>query len=243
MKSSFNRQRKVPHYLRYHESSSNLQNGAQPIADSLLLQIHYKRYPRLENLRLPQTCIVRTVLPQIIRKRRSARTFRSRAITRKTIGFLLKYGCGLSAQKESEFRNYPSAGARYPLEVYLALLKCKDIKPGIYHYEVRGHSVELLLDGDFSRSIAQITQDPQVAKSSLVLIITAVFNRTIVKYGERGYRYVLLEAGHMAQNICLIATSLDLSSRPIGGFLDKKVDELLDISGTGEHALYLLAIG
>jgi len=82
-----------------------------------------------------------------------------------------------------------------------------------------------------------------IANCSLLLVITAMFGRTKIKYGERGYRFVLLEAGHVAQNICLAAVGMNLGACPIGGFVDDLVHEVLDVDGVDEAAIYAVAIG
>ncbi|MCL4415142.1 MAG: SagB/ThcOx family dehydrogenase [Actinobacteria bacterium] len=85
--------------------------------------------------------------------------------------------------------------------------------------------------------------DRNLGKASFILVITGVLNRTRTKYGNRGYRYILLDAGHLAQNILLMITSLNLAGYPIGGFIDNEFNKLLDIDKRKEVALYLVAVG
>jgi SagB-type dehydrogenase family enzyme len=86
-------------------------------------------------------------------------------------------------------------------------------------------------------------QPELIANAALVLIVTALFGRNAFKYGERGYRYAFLEAGHLAQNVNLVCAGLDLGCVNIGGFLDRQVDDFLDLDGTAHSALYMIAVG
>lgn len=90
--------------------------------------------------------------------------------------------------------------------------------------------------------MAKITGQDWVKKSSAVLIISAIYKRTEIKYGSRGFRYVLLEAGHVGQNIYLIASALKLKCCVIGGYLDKEINALLDLDPDQEIVLYLIAL-
>jgi len=155
--------------------------------------------------------------------------------------------CGityLNKTLDDSRRAYPSAGARYPLEVYPIILNCDGIKKGLYHYSVKENYLELLLEENLSKLLIKTTGGEKwIESTAVVFIITGVLDRTRIKYGERGYRYSLIEAGHLGQNICLLATEVGLGSCPIGGFIDYEVNKLLDISLQKEVALYLIAVG
>ena len=142
-----------------------------------------------------------------------------------------------------KLRVSPSAGARYPLEIYPLIFSAKDLDCGIYHYNVKSHSLELLKKGDFKSQFFKCVGQDMILKCSMLIVISAIFNRTKDKYGERGYRYVLLDAGHLAQNAYLIATRLSLGCCTIGGFLDNEINKLLKIDGLTESSIYLIAIG
>ena len=139
---------------------------------------------------------------------------------------------------------YSCAGARYPLEVYVAILESIEVPPGIYHYNIKWNTLELLLKGDFKQEFSQsITNQQWIKKSGMIIIITAVFGRTLIKYKERGWRYIFFEAGHLAQNVHLVTTSLKLKCCAIGGFVDQKIIKLLDLNPHSEFPLYLIAVG
>jgi len=223
-------------YSRISKSNKNL--------PALLTKIHYKKYPRFISIKLSSATPPKKSLEFILNNRLSSRTFKRLYLDLNDLSTLLKYSSGLKYSKsDKQRRHYPSAGARYPLETYVFINRVKNVKPGIYHYDVMNHKLELVLSGNFSRYLIEITSQRWITDASVVIVITAVFMRTQIKYGERGYRFVLLEAGHLAQNFSLVSTSLDLSSCTIGAFLDENLNKKLDIDSSGEYALYLIAVG
>ena len=218
-------------------------------------KIYFKTYPRFLQIELSTEHSKKggrqeDKLFSIFKKRKSERKFSGKCLDLKIINQLLYYSSGIKdfnkAKKDFDKarRAYPSAGARYPLEIYSVVLRSKEIPLGIYHYNVKWNTLELLLKGDFKKEFRRkITNQAWVEKSGVIIIITAVFGRTLIKYKERGWRYILIEAGHLAQNIYLISTLLRLKCCAIGGFVDKKVIELLDLNPKNELPLYLIVIG
>lgn len=233
---------------KFHVATNNRgleKNNIKTIPQSWI-KIHFKTYPRLDKIHLDED-ILSNNFYSLIKKRESIREFSGLAISKKQISNLLFLCCGiikLGKSIDESRRSYPSAGARYPLEVYPIILNCNGIKKGLYHYNVKDNVLELLLERDFKSWLIEITCNQEwVKNSSVVLIITGVFDRTRIKYGDRGYRYILFEAGHLAQDICLLAGELNLGCCPIGGFIDQKVDKLLDIDKQKECSLYMLVLG
>lgn len=212
-------------------------------------KIYFKSYPRLPQISLEEINQNEDPLFSIFKERRSEREFKGKNLTLKTISNILYFSSGIRNFNEIKndfdlsLRVYPSAGARYPLEIYSVLLRSEEISLGIYHYNVKRNSIELLLEGNFQEEFAKITDQEWIQKSGMIVIVTAVFSRTVMKYKERGWRYIFFEAGHVAQNIHLISTTLKLKCCPIGGFLDKEVIKLLDLNPKSELPLYLVAIG
>lgn len=208
-------------------------------------KIHFKTYPRLDRFFLPKVWKTGS-LSAILKHRRSIRQFNG-YVSKEQLSYLLFYSCGLMAvgkTLDETRRPYPSAGARYPLEVYPLILNCKGIRPGLYHYNVKENSLESLLGEDLTIWLARNTGNEEwITKSAVVFIITGVVERTRVKYRDRGYRYILIEAGHLGQNIVLLATELKLGSCSIGGFIDNQFNRLLDIDKQKEVTLYLIAVG
>lgn len=210
------------------------------------IKIHFKTYPRLQKINL-NSLTKPTYLSKILKGRFSARNFSGKPMTKKNLFYMIQESAGLIRSGKSlndSRRTYPSAGARYPLELYPIILKCDGMKKGLYHYNVKENCLELLLEKDLEKWVVQTTGNQKwVEKATVIFAITGVFDRTRIKYGERGYRYVLIETGHLGQNIGLLATELGFGSCALGGFIDSKVNTLLDINLQQESILYLIAVG
>jgi SagB-type dehydrogenase family enzyme len=188
---------------------------------------------------LPQPILKGKVsLEESIFKRRSQREFQRKDLSLQQIGQLLWAAQGITATRgDFNFRVAPSAGALYPLELYVLT------KDGVYHYIPKGHKLENLLDKDLREDLAEAAfgQGP-VASGALDIVICAVYERVASKYGQRGTRYTHIEAGHAAQNIHLQAVALGLGSVPIGAFNDTAVKKCLSLPAACEP-LYIIPIG
>ncbi len=179
---------------------------------------------------------------EAIYKRRSMRDYKQEPLSLKELSQLLWAAQGITFQRYG-FRSAPSAGATYPLELYISVKEkgVLNLRAGIYHYNPFDHTIELIKDGDFSEELTKAALDqPWVRKAAICIIITANFERTTSVYGERGVRYVYLEAGHVGQNIYLQATALNLGTVAIGAFHD---DWVRSIVGCSEHPIYLFPVG
>lgn len=210
--------------------------------------IYFKTYPRFKKIKLLNyECPKNKCILNIIKERSSVRKFLNKSISMKEISYLLFWSCGLTNPGKTlndSRRPYPSAGARYPLEIYLITLNCQKINRGLYHYNVKDNSLELLMEKDLTKWVLKTTfSEKWVAEASVIFIITGVLDRTRIKYGDRGYRYILIEAGHVGQNISLLTTWLGLGSCCLGGFIDEDVNRLLDLDLQKEKVLYLIAVG
>ncbi|HET8894208.1 MAG TPA: SagB/ThcOx family dehydrogenase [Gaiellaceae bacterium] len=141
-------------------------------------------------------------------------------------------------------RAVPSGGALYPLEVYVAARRVTGLPRGILHLDPERRVLEILVEGDLADELDAAMPAPEVlADASAVIFVTAVFWRTRFKYGLRGYRFALLEAGHVMQNVLLAATALGVTAFPLGGFYDAAVEELLGVDGIDESVLYGAVLG
>jgi len=211
--------------------------------------IYTKSYPRLALTRLPRKVpLVKVPFSKVLLERESKRSFKNEFIDLADMGTLLFYSGGIKPAYGKEWnestRFYPSAGARYPLELYLVASKVAKLQVGLYHYSPKNHVLEtLLIQKNVNEQIAKLVGQKWVSDAQTVFIITAVFGRTKAKYGDRGYRHILIEAGHLGQNIYLVATALGMKACAIGGFIDKKVNKLLDIDDENEAAVYIIAVG
>jgi len=182
-----------------------------------------------------------TAVEKVIANRRSVRSYRDEALSITEVSGLLWAAQGLSSPEG--LRAAPSAGSTYPLEVYLAAGRVSGLEAGIYHYQPEGHSISLVKAGDFRWELCQLAMGQSwVEEASVSLILTAQYERTTTVYGERGIRYVHMEAGHAAQNVCLQAEAAGYGTVVIGAFRDIQVAELLGLK-KGEAPLYIITAG
>jgi SagB-type dehydrogenase family enzyme len=175
-------------------------------------------------------------LEEALSSRRSVRDYGNQPLTSAELGQLLWAAQGIT--NERGFRTAPSAGALYPLEVYLVTAEA------VFHYEPESHQLSPVMQGDARPALSQaaLRQQP-VQRAPAVFVLTAVYARTAQKYGqERSPRYVYLEAGHAAQNILLQATALELGAVPIGAFHDDEVQKALGLP-EDHQPLYLIPVG
>lgn len=182
----------------------------------------------------------KTSIEDALNNRRSIRSYKNIPLTLQEVAQLLWAAQGITSK--NGFRTAPSAGALYPLEIYLVAGNIEKISPGIYHYIPTKHTLQKLKEGDVRIQLAKasIGQEP-VKFGAADIVITAVFSRTTKKYGNRGTRFVLMEAGHVAQNIYLETVSLNLGTVSIGAFDDKQMKNTLNLKE--EEPLYILPIG
>ncbi|MDI6850566.1 MAG: SagB/ThcOx family dehydrogenase [bacterium] len=177
-------------------------------------------------------------LEKAINERRSVRTYKDSSLTLKEVAQLLWAAQG---KVKSGKRATPSAGATYPMEIYLIAGKVENLEPGLYKYNHDEHSLQLVKAGDLRREVSEraLRQD-MILKAPVTIVVSAVFGRTRARYGARAERYVYMEAGHIGQNIYLQATALGLGTVAVGAFIDEEVKRVLGIK---EEPLYLFPVG
>jgi SagB-type dehydrogenase family enzyme len=142
------------------------------------------------------------------------------------------------------FRTTPSAGGLYPIEIYPIANNIKDLEQGLYHYDIREHSLKFLKEGDFRRKVAEGCLDQNIAYTSAINFIwTAMIGRSQWKYLQRCFRYIYLDAGHIGQNFYLIAEALGLGACTIGALYDDELNQFLEIDGQTETAIYVGVVG
>lgn len=205
----------------------------------------YLKYSK-ESIALPQPREIGPVsLEEAIIKRRSVRSFSEQPITLESLSQLLWSAQGITRRLEKlDLRAAPSAGATYPMETYAIVNSVEDCPQGLYHYQVSGHSLEILKQEPLSGKLAAAAlHQPFLAKAAVCFLWTAVFARVEHRYGKRALRYTYTEAGHIAQNLCLQAAALDLSSCVVGAFFDEEIEELLTVDEKYESIVYLAAVG
>ncbi|ODA44318.1 hypothetical protein THER_0942 [Thermodesulfovibrio sp. N1] len=180
-------------------------------------------------------------LEETLKERRSVREFSNQPLTLEEISQLLWATQGI--KDESGKRTVPSAGALYPLEIYLLSGNVKNLPAGIYKYNPFKHHIMKIKEGDKREELSNVALgQPWVKNASVNFIIVAVYERTTRKYGDRGIRYVHIEVGHAAQNLLLQATALRLGAVPVGAFNDNEVKKVIGLRDN-EQPLYIIPVG
>lgn len=235
---------------RYHEATKIVTRAKEIPAEEWpesWKTVNFKGYPRFTAIKLPEPAIPdKVAFKEVLYKRQSLRDFSKNKVTLKDISNVLYYSAGIREENETWTGNrfYPSAGARYPIEVYPIILGAESVKPGVYHYYLKKHLLELLPEKQNYKQLSiEYFGNPWAKDASVFLVISAVFYRNMVKYGERGYRHVLTELGCLMQNIYLSCAVLNLGCCPTGGYNDGGYNSLLDLDGAEESVIGVIAIG
>jgi len=206
----------------------------------------YKKYPQAEKVDLPPPAVQGGPgLWEVLKTRRSVRAYTRDPMSIENLSQILWATQGITGSVgEYKLRTAPSAGALYPIETYLLINRVDGLKPGLYHYDVETHQLDILKLGDYSREVRSGALDQQIAeRASVVFIWSAIFQRSKWKYLQRAYRYIFLDAAHIAQNLALAAEGLGLGSCQIGALYDDYLNELLDFDVRDECVIYLSSIG
>ena len=193
-----------------------------------------------ESMKLPEPKFKSDIsVEETLLSRRSVREFGEDSLTIEQVSQLLWSAQGITSKWGG--RTSPSAGALYPLEIFVLVGKVKGIKAGFYHYEPDKHSITPKNDKDLREELTKASLDQEEIQSAPVtLVITAVYERTMKKYLQRGMRYVHMEVGSAGENIYLQCESLGLGTVFIGAFEDEEVKKVLEIS---EEPLAIFPVG
>ena len=230
----------------YHEwSKPGVLDAFGSVADWGEQPPKYKRYPDAVRTALVGEPRPGLATEEAILQRRSIREFGDRPMSGEELSQLLRLVGGLSGERwGNRLRSAPSSGALYPIEVYPVVLNVEGVEPGVHHYSVEDHALELLQPGDFRGDVVRhgLLQD-WLGDTGVVLYMTVIFQRMRFKYRDRTYRYGLLEAGHLGQNTYLAATSMGLGACGVGAFLDDGVNRMLGVDGREEATVYMLGVG
>jgi SagB-type dehydrogenase family enzyme len=214
-------------------------------------KIFYKEYPRFAKIPLmPNEQLIKEYsLLNALKERSSKRDFQMDPLSFTEFSTLLFYSAGINPGRENEAykkRFFPSGGTRFPNEVYILVNEkgVENLEKATYHFNVkRDHLEKMFSIEEPQKFIHQLSVQDWVQRSNFIICISAVFDRSRVKYGERGYRYGFIEAGHIAQNIYLLSAALKLKCCALGGFSDVKINTHLGLDGKTESILYMISIG
>jgi SagB-type dehydrogenase family enzyme len=180
-------------------------------------------------------------LEESLVKRRSVRDYTGELLTLEEVSQLLWAAQGTTSDRGG--RTAPSAGALYPLEVYVIVGDVQDLAIGIYLYKPKEHEVVMIADKDVRQQLTGAALGQSSVKNGAIdLVFTAVYQRTTRKYGDKGIKYVHMETGHAAQNVCLQATAMDIGTVTIGAFNDQEVSKILNLP-KDEEPLYIIPVG
>ncbi|MEE4175978.1 MAG: SagB/ThcOx family dehydrogenase [Bacteroides sp.] len=191
---------------------------------------------------LPEPLTDGTVsIEKALSQRRSIRSYVNQPLNLEEVSQLLWAAQGIN--NERGFRTAPSAGATFPLELFVMVNNVKGLSKGIYHYKVGDHQLELIDQRELENELARAAlSQSMISKAGIVIIFAAIYERTTNRYGERGIRYIHNEVGHVGQNIHLQAAALNLGTVVIGAYRDEEAEALLKL-GEEYRVLYFMPVG
>ncbi len=214
---------------------------------------HEKLYPGRPRVKLPPSPAGRGLsLQEALRVRRTRRQFSGAAIGLAEIAGLLRGACGITGEAggnlpagaSPQLRAWPSAGGLYPLELYVLPLKCADLRTHVHHHAVAEDALVELAPLPPQAELEKIILAEGLWKdASLVVVLTGVFERSAAKYGDRAYRFVQQEAGHVMQNLLLMAEELGLNAVALGGFFEEELGRVLELETDAESPVYVAILG
>jgi SagB-type dehydrogenase family enzyme len=207
----------------------------------------YKEYPGATTVALPPPPPPGgPSLEEVLARRRSIREYSGRALTLEELSRLLNGATGITDRRDPTlfFRSVPSSGALYPLEIYPIVFDVEGVAPGVYHYDVLRHRLNLVRGDDVRAAVFLGGLSQEMFRTApLVLVVTGLFPRVQFKYVDRSYRYIMLEAGHLGQNIYLTATALGLAPCGVGAFFDDDFNRVIGVDGEDEMTVYVMCVG
>jgi SagB-type dehydrogenase family enzyme len=203
-------------------------------------------YPQAPQISLPVPSAEHGLTTEeAIQRRRSTRDYSGARMTLPELSRLLYHVGGINNERwGTRLRTAPSSGALYPIELYAVVHAVDGLSAGLYHYGVQNHSLAQLRVADLREAVVRqgVMQD-FIGQANVVFFFSIILQRMRWKYQDRAYRYGLIEAGHLGQNVYLTATSMGLGACAIGAFMDDQVNAMLGVDGTEEAAIYMLTVG
>ncbi len=242
--------RDYPDAAQFHANTSYIADNL-PAPGTLDSGIKaFKEYPNSPGVNLPPINIPNAFIYDLLLARQSSRDFSNQPIELNQLSNILFAGYGnrnsfTEENKGLSEKPVPSAGALYPLELYVLAMKVNGLKPGIYHYFSRASKLEFIDGNAIDPQLLDrvFLEQSWIMNASAIIIATAVMERSLSKYRDRGYRYILLEAGHVFQNMNLIAAAHKIAAVNIGAFLDEEIGSYLKINDEEEKAIYAMVLG
>lgn len=206
----------------------------------------FKHYPLAEKIPLPrQWNLDEERITPLLQNRRSLRKYSAEPISLEHLAFMLWASQGITGQAGRYlFRTTPSAGALYPVETYISARSIQGLAPGIYHFDGKNFTLDRLTEQDMTEAVARACLDQRfMAQAPVLFLWTGIFRRAMSKYGDRGMRYILLDVGHICQNLMTAAEAVGCGGCPVGAFYDDELNTLLQVDGQEETILYAASVG
>jgi SagB-type dehydrogenase family enzyme len=237
----------------FHENSKTERHDRPPSSEAVRKRmaeiapsLPFDGYPVFH---LPPPTLPETPLGDAIRARATGRDMVTCELSLEQLSAMLFCAYGETRDNEGTpfprpFRTVPSGGALFPLDIFVHSARVAGLPPGVFYFDPTVHGLKLIRKGDHTHRMSEMFVQPELPLDSAVqLFITAFFERTTFKYRDRGYRFALLEAGHVAQNFNLAATALGLAVTCVGGFFDRALDSFLGLDGVTRSTVYVQAAG
>jgi len=206
----------------------------------------FKHYPDAEKIKLPTDWkLSEARLTPLLQKRRSLRKYEDEPVSMEELAFMLWASQGITAKSgKYTFRTAPSGGALYPVETYFNANNVDGLDPGLYHFDAKNFAIDRLGDTDCTEPIAAAFLNQKfMAQAAVNFIWSAVWRRCMSKYGNRGMRYILLDAGHICQNLIIAAEATGNGACPVAAFYDDEINSLLKLDTEEESVIYAAAVG
>lgn len=220
---------------------------------------NFKPYPLSKKINLPKADLGSLSMPfaDMQKKRTSVRAFEYKGMDLQTLSNLLGSAAGVNRESQLEHfpdmalksRTYPSAGNLFPIEIYPVLLGIDGVTPCVTHYDPINHRLDIVNEHISTEDIVNALADfdvsgPGYTKDlSAVIVLSAIFQRSVIKYEERGYRFALLEAGIVGYNFSLASIALGWASLNWGAYYDGLLDKIIQVDGVNETTVNCILIG
>jgi SagB-type dehydrogenase family enzyme len=237
--------------FRAHEFAHDQAVSPLEVSDYRLLSQPTERHRGCPAVELPAPLERESPsLQLVLSRRRSARDFAGKPISLGDLATILGLSYGVTGTishpggYKRSVRAAPSAGALYPTEIYVAATNVRGLSGGLYYYDPERHLLRTIRTEDPSAALSSASlEETAIARAAVALVFVASMVRSRRKYGDRGYRYALLDAGHVAQNVCLSATSLHVQALPTCSFVDDDLNRYIAVDGVDEAVVYLVLLG
>ncbi len=215
------------------------------LESSLNLDVKFKKPVFLKNQAPIKLSVSEDEFIKLIKKRRTIREYTGNEISFEIFSKILYSSYGITYKDSvKELKASPSAGARFPIRIYVAIFRVENLKPGIYLYDEKTNSIVLISEGDYRKELHEIClEQDHIKTSSFMLIMVARSLKTTYRYGDRGFRYIYMDSAYISENIYLASTHYGVGTCAIGAFSDKAFNEFLSLDGVSDFVVLANTVG